>query len=213
MTTTIVYVHPLPPTYGAEPSRHSSTNFIIKWLLLPGMSFTSTLQYEQADPTGLLCMNSAWVMRPSIRSEHRYSGARTGTTSSGRSDTNIIRSRIAPRVRCGRVAGVLAPQERNFGMWQDTVIARSHGFADVLVFRLPRRMVLLCRSGSRRSTSIKNSEPVTNAKPVRGPSCVGSDTFFQKHLAQPRMFLSFRRISHPQNIIFGQPKSGPSLLI
>ena len=65
-------------------------------------------------------------------------------------------------------------------MWQDTVIARSHGFADVLVFRLPRRMVLLCRSGSRRSTSVKNSEPVTNAEPVRGPVVCRLRHFFSE---------------------------------
>ena len=181
------------------------------------MSFTGTLQYEQADPTGLSCMNSAWVMRPSTRSEHRYSGARTGSTSSGRSDTNIIRSRIAPRVRCGRVAGVLPPRS------EISVCGRTPSWLARM-----GSLTFLCldysttedgpalpewEQANRRSTSVKNSEPVTNAEPVRGPSCVGSDTFFRKHLAQPRMFLSFRRFSHPQNIIFGQPKSGPSLLI
>ena len=67
---------------------------------------------NRADPTGLSCTNSAGVTRPSTRSGHRYSGARsarTGSTSSGRSDTNIIRSRIAPKATCGSVAVFLRP--------------------------------------------------------------------------------------------------------
>ena len=67
---------------------------------------------NRADPTEILCMNSAGVTRPSTRSGHRYSGARTGSTSSGRSVTNIIRSHIAPKVTCGSVAGVLATRSK-----------------------------------------------------------------------------------------------------
>jgi len=63
---------------------------------------------NRTDPTEISCMNSAGVRRPSTRSWHPYSEARTGSTSSGRSDTNIIRSRIALKVTCGNVAGVLA---------------------------------------------------------------------------------------------------------
>lgn len=63
---------------------------------------------NREDPTEISCMNSAGAMRPSTRSGHRYSGAKTGCTSSGRSDTNITRLYIAPKVRCGSVAGVLA---------------------------------------------------------------------------------------------------------
>ena len=63
---------------------------------------------NSADPIEISCMNSDGVMRQSTRSGHRYSGARMGSTSSGRSDTNIIRSRIAPKTTCGSVAGVLA---------------------------------------------------------------------------------------------------------
>jgi len=39
-------------------------------------------------------------------------------------------------------------EERNFGMWQDTVVARSDGFADISLFRLPRRVVLLAKVGA-----------------------------------------------------------------
>ena len=65
---------------------------------------------NRVDPTEISCMNStsAGVTRLSTRLGHRYSGIRTGFTSSGRSDTNIIRSRIAPKATCGSVAGVLA---------------------------------------------------------------------------------------------------------
>jgi len=62
---------------------------------------------NRADPTKISRMNSAGVTRPSTPSGHRYSGERMGSTSSERSDTNIIRSRIAPKATCGNVAGVL----------------------------------------------------------------------------------------------------------
>jgi alpha 1,2-mannosyltransferase len=39
-------------------------------------------------------------------------------------------------------------QERNFGMWQDPVVARLDGFADIYVFRLPWRVVLLAELGA-----------------------------------------------------------------
>lgn len=37
-------------------------------------------------------------------------------------------------------------QDRN--LWQDSVVARSHGFADVSVLRLPRRVVVLAEVGA-----------------------------------------------------------------
>ena len=55
-----------------------------------------------------LCTNSDGATRQCTRSEHRYSGARMGSISSGRSDTNIIRSRIALKTTCGSVVDVLA---------------------------------------------------------------------------------------------------------
>ena len=73
-------------------------------------------------------------------------------------------------------------QGRNFGMWRDTVVARSDEPVDISMLRLPFTTEggPACRGGSRLSTNIKNSESVTNVEGVRGPSCVGSDTFFLK---------------------------------
>ena len=99
------------------------------------------INMNRADPTEISCMNSGDVTRPSTQSGHRYSWARTGSACLGRSDTNITRLLIAPKVTCGSVAGVLATR-REPSVCGRTAVACSHGLVDVSVFRLPRRVVL-----------------------------------------------------------------------
>src|SRR5260221_2688832 len=111
----------------------------------------SLVNLNRADPTEISCVNSAGVTRTSTRSGHRYSvarSARTGSTSSGRSDTNIIRSRIPPKATCGSVAVFLRPGSETSVCGRTQSSLAQMGFADVSVFRLPRRVVLLAEVGA-----------------------------------------------------------------
>jgi len=71
-----------------------------------------------------------------------------GSTSSGTSDTNIIRSRIAPKATCGSVAGVLATRSQTSVCGRTPLSLAQMGFVHVSVFRLPRRVVLLAEVGA-----------------------------------------------------------------
>ena len=102
---------------------------------------------NREDPTEISCMNSVGVTRPSTRSGHRYSGAKTGCTSSGRSDTNITRLYIVPRVRCGSVGGVLATRSETSVCDRLTGLCRR-SFVDVFVSRLSWGVVLLAEVGA-----------------------------------------------------------------
>jgi hypothetical protein len=62
---------------------------------------------DRTDPTEILCMNSTGDAPVYTMGASQF-GGNDGSTSSGRSDTNIIRSRIVPKVTCGSLTGVLA---------------------------------------------------------------------------------------------------------
>jgi len=103
-------------------------------------------------------------------------------------------------------------QERIFGMWKNR--RRSLTWVGSLTF--------LCLDYHGGWSCLAKWEQAINERQEqrasdeyrRGerPLCVGSDTFLRKNIAQFWVFFSLHR-SRPQNILFGQPRSGPSLLI
>jgi len=118
---------------------------------------TAALQCEQDRfPTEyLICgVDSAGVTHPCTRSPPRSSRARTKSTSSRRWDTNITRSPIAPRAKCGSAVGVLASRKEilvrcarerpAMGLLARSRACRSCSF----LYRLPHRVVVLAEVGS-----------------------------------------------------------------
>src|SRR5260221_180036 len=72
------------------------------------MSFAVTRRYEQSGSNRGFVYEQRWGDAPVYTIGGTLFGGKDGWTSSRRSDTNIIRSRIAPKATCESVAGVLA---------------------------------------------------------------------------------------------------------